>query len=57
VATVPTYSRFSKSTVDHFDIIGALCAVNEIGEYPGLLRTGNVMYSFDYVMRSCVNKV
>lgn len=57
VATVPTYSGFSKSTVEYFDIIGALCAGSGKGKSPGLLRTGYVLYSFVYSIRCYVTKV
>jgi hypothetical protein len=57
VATVRAYSGFSKSTVEYFDIIGDLCAGNGKGEYPGLLLTSYVLYSFVYTMRCYVKKV
>ena len=56
VATVPTYSGFSKSTVEYFDVTGALRAYNGKGEYPGLLRTGYLLYNFVYTTRCYVNK-
>ena len=56
VATVLTYSGFSKSIVEYFDIIGALCAGNGKGEYPGLLRTSYVLYSFVCAVRCYVEK-
>jgi hypothetical protein len=47
---------FQKSTVEYFDIIGALFADNGKGEYPGLLRTGYVLYSFIYTMGCYVER-
>jgi len=43
----PYLFRIFKNTVKYFDIIRVLCANNVKGEYPGLLRTGYVLYSFD----------
>jgi len=57
VATAHIYSGFSNSTEEYFDIIGALCAGNGNGEYPGLLRTGYVLYSFVCTMRCYVKNV
>jgi len=48
--------RIFKNTVEYFDIIGALCADNGNGEYPGLLRTGCVLYNFVYAMRCYAKK-
>jgi len=56
VATVPIYSELSKSTVEYFDIIGTLFAENGKDEYPGLLRTGYVLYSFVYTMGCYVER-